>query len=61
MTTKITVDAHAGWPVEVTATEVVADGTRTLEWVQIVPAGTIRDFHIYDVRELTFREVKKEI
>ena len=46
MTTKVTVDAHAGWPVLVT----IKDGEPTHEKhvrTEIVAPNTVRDFHIH--------------
>ena len=60
MTTKVTVDAHAGWPVSVSIMDMNRDG----EWFEsnftIVPAGTKQDFHIYDTRQLLISEMGKD-
>lgn len=42
MTTKVTIDAHAGWPVRVM--KIARSGTLLLE--ETVPAGEKRDYHI---------------
>ena len=42
MTTKVTVDAHAGWPVRVM--KIARSGKLLLE--ETVPAGEKRDYHI---------------
>ena len=63
MTTKVTVDAHAGWPVEVT----------TLDWAEVpgregllsatkhkavVAPHTTQDFYVHSHRTLEVREVQ---
>jgi hypothetical protein len=67
MTTKIIVDAHAGWPVEVILLDhAPADGTdaeydpKFVETIEIVPPGTIREFYIHDRRSIAIREKKHE-
>lgn len=58
MTTKVNVDAHAGWPVEVTQHDRYQDKT-TLS-VEVVPANTAKDFYITDTRQITsIREMKR--
>jgi hypothetical protein len=42
MTTKVTVDAHAGWPVRVM--KIARSGALLLD--ETVPAGEVRDYHI---------------
>lgn len=56
MTTKITVDAHADWPVEVE----VAEGGNVIER-QVVYPGTTRDLYLFADRALTFREISKPV
>lgn len=56
MTTKITVDAHAGWPVEVAIYDF---NENTPSSVDVVQPGTIRDFHIHSTRHLVIREKVK--
>lgn len=57
MTTKVTVDAHAGWPVKVTK---VDKNYQTGEWettgTEVVPANTVIDFYVYDSRKLIIEE-----
>lgn len=53
MTTKVTVDAHAGWPVKVDRL-----GKTTTE-TTIVPPNTVQDFYIHDEMDLFIREMKK--
>ena len=58
MTTKVTVDAHAGWPVEVIQQDRYNDQT-TLK-IEIVPAKEARDFYITDTRSIIgVREMKR--
>jgi hypothetical protein len=54
MTTKITVDAHAGWPVRV-ARIGRCGGTGGCE---TVPANEKRDFYVHDGMDLLIREAK---
>lgn len=66
MTTKITVDAHAGWPVKVTMLDhPPADGSTEIyspdfvETIEIVPPGTVRDFYIHERRSIAIIEMKQ--
>lgn len=52
MTTKVTVDAHAGWPVDVVITD-----RGTAPRIERVAPHTTRDFHIYDTRSISVIEV----
>lgn len=54
MTTKITVDAHAGWPVKVTPIDNGINGRET-----IVPPHTKADFFVWDTRQLIVEEMKR--
>jgi uncharacterized membrane protein len=65
MTTKITVDAHAGWPVEVTLTQVQHitspegdDQRSSQDQVIVVDAHTKREFYITQQVELKCRELQ---
>lgn len=58
MTTKVTVDAHAGWPVEVTTIDLSADGTRLEHPAQIVAPNTVQDFYVHSHRALHVREMQ---
>lgn len=58
MTTRITVDAHAGWPVEVTTVDVRPSGTKQTTSAT-VPPGEVRDFYVFDNRELIVRELPR--
>jgi hypothetical protein len=55
MTTKITVDAHAGWPVQVT--RINADGTTSED---IVQPGETRDVYIHSTLDLRVHEVQPD-
>lgn len=46
MTTKVTVDAHAGWPVLVVMLRGEPQSEKTL-WNEIVPPNEARDFYIH--------------
>ena len=65
MTTKVTVDAHAGWPVEVFAVDRYSflDGrppTVRQTPVVTVPAYTANDFYVHSCRDLIIREQPRE-
>ncbi len=57
MTTKVTVDAHAGWPVEVSQLQGEPNYQKSLV-IKVVDAGKVEDFYIHSgnvivgVREL---------
>ena len=56
MTTKITVDAHAGWPVEVT----LFDNTNVaVAPPTVVPPNTSQDFYVYEGRKIMITELPK--
>jgi len=59
MTTKVTVDAHAGWPVLV-VTEVGEPGNdKTIDVVRVEP-NTVQDFCIHSgMRILSVQECKR--
>lgn len=57
MTTKVTVDAHAGWPVEVTQIALGEDGEPKAEDKQVVAPNTKQDFHVHSHRELRIKEL----
>lgn len=54
MTTKITIDTHAGLPVEVKK----VDSNGKEEWIQEVKPFTIQDFYVYDGVKLIITELK---
>jgi hypothetical protein len=58
MTTKVTVDAHAGWPVEVTVVDNI--GEKEDFKIEIVQPNTIKDFFVFDTRHLIIKEMKKQ-
>lgn len=57
MTTKVTIDAHAGWSVQVTA---VDTGTGAALPPEIVAAGEVREFHVWQGRNLVVMEMPKD-
>jgi len=57
MTTKVTVDAHAGWLVEVTRVQLDAEGKPAGESVDVVPPNTTRDFYVHSHLELRVKEL----
>lgn len=56
MTTKITVDAHAGWPVEVTLLDNANIATAP---PTIVQPNTTQDFYVYEGRNVLIKELNK--
>lgn len=58
MTTKITIDAHAGWPVEVYALDSFA-GSVTETLLDTVPPGAVRDFYATGNREIRAVEARR--
>lgn len=58
MTTRITVDAHAGWPVDVYALDSFA-GTVTETLLDTVPPGEVRDFYATSCREIRAVEARR--
>ena len=60
MTTKVTVDAHAGWPVQVEIVDQYPGDAEPQTRVEIVPANTARDFYVHSTRKLVVSEMTKE-
>lgn len=60
MTTKVTVDAHAGWPVQVELIDQYPSQTEPTISVEIVAPHTVREFFIHSNRVLKATELKKE-
>ncbi|SKB62412.1 hypothetical protein [Sphingopyxis flava] len=59
MTTRVTIDAHAGWPVEVTLREGEPDYPKSAKVVIVRPGGQ-QDFYIHSGLEiLGIREMKR--
>ncbi|NJL06847.1 MAG: DUF2829 domain-containing protein [Methylacidiphilales bacterium] len=59
MTTKITVDAHAGWPVAVYALDSFGNSVKESE-LGVVAPGNVGDFHATSSREIRVVELRKE-
>lgn len=58
MTTKVTVDAHAGWPVKVTTISLDSSGAPTNETEEgIVEPKTVRNFYVHSGAELRIQEM----
>lgn len=59
MTTKVEVDAHAGWPVKVT--KIIAGGTdnERLEETIVAP-NTVGTFYVWDGAALAIREMPRD-
>lgn len=60
MTTRVTIDAHAGWPVAVTM--VVGESSYPKEFRhEIVEPNTVRDFYIHSgMRIVGIEELKRD-
>lgn len=62
MTTKVTVDAHAGWPVKVEALDTFnafpEPATQRVE-LGIVPPNQVQDFYIHSTRVLIITEMPR--
>lgn len=59
MTTKVTVDAHAGWPVQVVAEDQGLDGNLSHMTFPVIQPGEVREFYVFDTRRLIISELKK--
>ena len=57
MTTKVTVDAHAGWPVRVTQVSLGQDGQKVGETETTVPPYTKQDFYVHSHMEIHVKEM----
>ena len=60
MTTTVTVDAHAGWPVKVMQVQLDADGNATSQSETIVPPNTKQDFYVHSHLELHVKEMPSQ-
>jgi hypothetical protein len=60
MTTKVTVEANHGWPVDVTTLDKDQEGNWTETGKTRVPANEKRDFYIHSHRDLKIHEVQPE-
>ena len=61
MTTRVTVDAHAGWPVHVkTIDKEYPSGEWKETGTETVPANETRDFYVHDARRLMIEEGKRD-
>jgi hypothetical protein len=59
MTTKVTIDTHAGWPVEViTVDRHPVTGQRVLR-TEVIPPKTIATIHIHQDKGLMIAELKQ--
>jgi len=57
MTTKVTVDTHAGWPVRVTTVKVY--GPSREETDTIVEPNEVREFFVYEGSYIEVHEMRK--
>ena len=58
MTTKVTVDAHAGWPVKLEAIDTFNGESKTSELATVSP-GETADFHVHSNRQIVITELAK--
>ena len=58
MTTKITVDAHAGWPVQVTRVNLDGAGKVVSHSISCVPPNTRQDVHVHSHLALILKEMQ---
>lgn len=59
MTTKVTIDAHAGWPVLVIQEQIDAEGQPTAVYETTVDPGTVREFFICQHLRLRIQELPR--
>ena len=61
MTTRVQVDAHAGWPVRVQAIDTgPVEGEIVQSDLGIVPALASQNFHVFKGRQLLITELPRE-
>ncbi len=61
MTTKVTVDAHAGWPVKVTAVDTYPPGSEPKHVeLGVVPPNETREFYVTSTRQLLVTEMPRD-
>lgn len=53
MTTKVTIDAHAGWDVEIHTVNTNETGDVVSDSVFIVPKNTVQDIYIHSNKHIT--------
>lgn len=61
MTTTVTIDAHAGWPVKVESIDTDYEtGVEKTSLVEIVSPGEIRHHAVWDTRKLLITELTRD-
>lgn len=60
MTTKVTVDAHAGWPVQVTTIQLGSDGQPRMEDKRTVAPNTTQEFYVHSHAEIHIKEMPRD-
>lgn len=60
MTSKVIVDAHAGWPVQVEVWDLSQEDRWVLSRTQVVPPMAEESFYVFDTRRLIIEEQKKD-
>ena len=59
MTTKVTVDAHAGWDIEVVKLVISSEGIADMQ-IETVAKNTVKDFYIHSHLQLgSIKELKQ--
>jgi hypothetical protein len=59
MTTKVTIDAHAGWPVKVEAIDQYPGTEPATSELGIVRPGEVREFNVHSSRKIVVTELAK--
>lgn len=57
MTTRVIVDAHAGWPVKVVKRELNTDGSINNAREEVVPPNTTQEFYVHSGLEILVKEM----
>ena len=61
MTTKVSVDAHAGWPILIEAIDTPEGETEGKRFMlDTVPPGGTADYHVTSTRQLLITELPRE-
>ena len=60
MTTSVTIDAHAGWPVKVSAISIDGEGKEVTRYETTVPAHGKQVFAVHSHMELHIKEMPME-
>ena len=61
MTTKVTVDAHVGWPVQVEAIDQYSATEPVTSVLGVVQPNEVREFVVFDTRRLVITELPRPV